>query len=89
MELKSKIIGVLKNIELQEEAIDELQKIKEAKKTTNLNPDEDIAVISKNLENDKESLPGLKRQYDRGMLTRMVRGGIQDDEMMGWWMNRY
>ena len=89
MELKSKIIGVLKNIELQEEAINDLQKIKEAKKITKLNPDEDIAVISTNLGDDQKNLKNLQKGYDRGMLSRMVRGGIQDDEMMAWWMNRY
>ena len=89
MEPKSKIINVLKNIELQEEAINDLKQIKGENKITGLNPDEDIEVISNNLENDQKSLHNLQREYSQKMLSRLVTGGIQDDEMMTWWMNRY
>ena len=89
MEPKSKIINVLKNIELQEEAINDLKQIKDENKITELNPDEDIEVISNNLENDQKSLRNLQREYSQKMLSRIVTGGIQDDEMMTWWMNRY
>lgn len=89
MEPKSRIINVLKNIELQEEAINDLKQIKEENKITELNPEEDIEIISNNLENDQKSLHNLQREYSQRMLGRMVSGGIQDDEMMAWWMNRY
>lgn len=89
MEPKSKIINVLKNIELQEEAINDLKQIKDENKITELSPDEDIEIISNNLENDQKSLHNLQREYSQRMLGRLVRNGIEDDEMMAWWMNRY
>lgn len=89
MDTKKQILVTLKNIELQEEAINDLQQIKPALNTTTLNPIEDIKVISSHLESDLEKLKGLHRGFHHDMLSRMVKGGIQDDEMMSWWMNRY
>ncbi len=89
MEPRSKIISVLKDIELQEEAITNLHQIKLEKKITNLNPDEDIEIISDNLEDAQMNLKNLQRGYNQMMLSRMVKGGIEDEEMSRWWMNRY
>lgn len=41
------------------------------------------------LERKREALHQLKRQHDQKMLSGMAKGGIQNDEMMSWWMNRY
>ncbi len=89
MNLKSKILNLLRNISLQEEAIVDLNLIQEEQKSTSLDPDKDLETISDNLKNDRDSLKELGTQYDQGMLSKMVKGGIQDDEMMAWWMNRY
>lgn len=89
MDTRSKIITVFKNIELQKEAITDLQQIKNEKKITDLNPDEDIEFISNNIIEDQKKLKDLQRGYHHDMLSRMVRGGIEDEEMSRWWMNRY
>jgi hypothetical protein len=89
MNLKSKILNLLRNISLQEEAIVDLKQIKEEKKSTSLEPDNDLETISDNLKNDRDSLKTLGRQYNQEMLSKMVKGGIKDDEMVAWWMNRY
>ncbi len=89
METRSKIISLLKNIELQEEAIADLLQIKEAKKITQLNPDEDLHIISDNLAEAQKNLKNLQREYQQRMLSRIVKGGIEDEEMARWWHNRY
>lgn len=50
------------------------------------------AVIEEHIRVRNDSLReirGLKQQYNQRMLSRMVRGGIRDDETLAWWMNRY
>jgi hypothetical protein len=89
MNLKSKILNLLRNISLQEEAIVDLKQIKKEQKATSLEPDNDLETISDNLKNDRDSLKTLGRQYNQEMLSKMVKGGIKDDEMVAWWMNRY
>jgi len=89
MEVRSKIISVLKGIELQEEAITDLHQIKKEIKSSIFNPDEDIEIISKNLEDDRRNLKNLQRGYHHDMLSRLVKGGITDDEMASWWASRY
>jgi len=77
MKIKSQIEILIRNIELQEEAIEELCNIHK-KNRKNLKPIEDIKIISKNLKKDKESLDNLQRQYEQKMFSKMVENGIEN-----------
>jgi len=85
MRIKSRIKILIKNIELQKEAIAELRDIHRKNKK----PVEDIKVISKKLKENEKSLKNLKRQYDQSMLSKLAKNGIEDEETNAWWMNRY
>ena len=85
MRIKSRIKILIKNIELQKEAIAELWDIHRKNKK----PVEDIKVISKKLKENEKSLKNLKRQYDQSMLSKLAKNGIEDEETNAWWMNRY
>lgn len=89
MNIKEKIKTLLGYRELQEEAISDLEKIREKGKPSRLDPDLDIPVIQDGIRKNEQEVLQLKRQYDQQMLSRMVKGGIDDDEMISWWMNRY
>lgn len=89
MNIKEKIKTLLGYRELQEEAISDLEKIREKGKPARLDPELDIPVIQDGIRKNELEVRQLKRQYDQQMLSRMVKGGIDDDEMMSWWMNRY
>ncbi len=88
MRIKSRIKILIKNIELQKEAIAKLRDI-HRKNKKNKKPVEDIKVISKKLKENEESLKNLKRQYDQSMLSKLAKNGIEDEETNAWWMNRY
>ena len=89
MNIKEKIKTLLGYRELQEEAISDLEKLREEGKPTRLDPGKDIPVIQAGIRKNEEEVRKLKRHYDQQMLSRIVKGGIDDDEMMSWWMNRY
>lgn len=89
MNIIEKIKTLLAYREMQEEAISDLEKIREKKKPSRLDPEQDIPAIQDGIRKNEQEVRQLKRQYDQQMLSRMVKGGISDDEMMSWWMNRY
>jgi hypothetical protein len=48
-----------------------------------------IAEQSTIREQTKRELRQLTQKYNQRMLSKLVRGGIEDDETMSWWVNRY
>ena len=41
------------------------------------------------LDEDQKRINECNRKTDQRMLSRMVKNGIEDEETMEWWMNRY
>ena len=88
MELKEQISDLVSVIERQNQCIAETQ-TNSARTNPPQNIDEILSRLTDELKEKKQSLRLLLRRYDQQMLSLMVKGGIKDDEMMGWWQNRY
>ena len=89
MELKEQISNLRSEIKAQEALIDSLRQQPKESYLSNPEFDNSLLVLEKKLADDQELIRKLKRQYDQKMISGMVKNGIQNDETMAWWMNRY
>ncbi len=85
----NRIHNLVNQIKMQKECLEDLKKIKEEGKVTKLDPDQAAGEISKDLEKNISKIQISHKEYDQYMLTRMMRKGLTDDDMIAWWMNRY
>ena len=89
MELKEQIAELTETINDLKRLIAETEQAISAGNSPIAILEERRGDFNKQLADKMQSLNLLKRQYDQGMLSGMVKKGIQNDEMMSWWMNRY
>lgn len=89
MSAHDRIHKIVSQIKIQQECLKDLQEIKESGRPSGIDPDEASGEISEHLQKNISQLGLYPREYDQYMLTRMMKHGLNDDDMIAWWMNRY
>lgn len=89
MELKEQIMDLVNSIEWLNQSIAETQKQDSDVSASSSGSVELLKQLTLELEEKKRSLRSKKMQYNQRMLSKLVTGGIRDEETNGWWHNRY